>query len=177
MVEQTKKLEREYVIPLRRAWINVPQYERTRKAIKTIKKFIAKHMKVFERNVDNVKLDVYLNNELWFKGRANPPAKVKVKAIREGNIVKVIFAETPQYVRFLKSKHEKMHKKADKSVEKPASQEAKTEQKTEEQKTNEKEKEKAVEEMSIKQAETQQKAQKHITKIKEPRIQRMALKK
>ena len=177
---KTDKLEREYIIPLRRFWLGVPQYERTGRAVKTIKKFIAKHMKVFERNVDNVKLDVYLNNELWFKGRANPPAKVKVKAIREGDIVKVIFAETPQYVRFLKSKHEKMHKKADKPVEKPASQEAKTEhetKKTEEQKTDEKEKEKAVEEMSIKQAETQQKAQKHITKIKEPRIQRMALKK
>ena len=183
MVEQkTTKLEREYIIPLRRAWINVPEYKRTRKAIKTIKIFIARHMKVPERNLDNVKLDVYFNNDVWFRGKASPPSKVKVKAVKEGDIVKVTFASTPAHVNFLKLKHAKFHKEADK---KPSKTESKTEtktevkateQKTEEQKVDEKEKEKAGEQQDIKQASAEAKAEKHTTKVKEPKIQRMAMK-
>jgi large subunit ribosomal protein L31e len=174
-----KILEREYVIPLRRAWQRVPAYERSGRAIKAIKIFIAKHMKVPERDTDKVKLDVYFNNEIWFRGRANPPAKVKVKAKKEGDLVHVTFVHVPEHVKFLKAKHEKRHKKSEKKSsisEKPAEQ-PKEETKTEEQKTDEKEKEKAVEEMNIKQAEQQAKAQKHISKVKAPEIHRMALKK
>ncbi|MBI2632671.1 50S ribosomal protein L31e [Candidatus Pacearchaeota archaeon] len=179
---KTQMLEREYVIPLRRAWLRVPKYERTGKAIKAIKIFIAKHMKVPDRDIEKVKLDVYFNNELWFKGRAHPPAKIKVRAIKDGENIKVNFAETPEYIRFLKSKHDKVKKKAEIKIEekKPDEKEEKIkkeEEKTEEQKTAEQEKEKALEQQQIKQAEQQQKAQKHITKIKEPKIQRMALKK
>ncbi len=183
MAEQTKTLEREYVIPLRREWLNVPQYERSGKAIKTIKKFIAKHMKIPDRDVEKVKLDVYFNNEIWFKGRANPPSKVKVKAMKENDIVKVSFSEIPDYVKFLKARHEKMLKKAEeKVIEKPA-EEVKPEEirevkeKTDQEVQEEKEKGMSVEELNIKQAEAEQKTQKHITKIKEPKIQRMALKK
>lgn len=183
---ETKSLEREYIIPLRRAWLRVPVYERTGRAVKAIKIFIAKHMKVIDRDTDRVKLDPYFNNELWFRGRANPPSKIRVKAKKEGDIVNVTFAETPQYVKFLQAKHLRFHKKAE---EKPAemkeqqaasaeSEAKKTEEPQEEVKiAAEKEKEKAVAEQSIKQAEQQAKAQKHLTRIKEPKIQRMALKK
>ena len=174
----TNKLEREYVIPLRRAWINVPEYKRARKAVMAIKIFIAKHMKVIDRNLDNVKLDVYLNNELWFRGHSKPPARIKVKAVKEGDVVHVKFAETPKHVNFLKLKHAKMHKKTEQK--KPAQAPAKTEvkeEKTEEQKVDEKEKEKAVEQQNIKQAEQDIKAEKHTTKVKEAKINRMALKK
>ena len=109
MAEQSKILEREYTIPLRRFWLNVPEYERTGKAIKVIKKFIAKHMKITDRDTDKVKLDVYFNNELWFKGRRHPPSKIKVKASKEGEIVKVSFVEEPAHVKFLKQKHGKKH--------------------------------------------------------------------
>lgn len=177
----TKILEREYIIPLRRAWLKVPSYERSAKAIKAIKKFIAKHMKVLDRDASKVKLDVYFNNNLWFRGRAHPPSKVKVKAKKEGDIVQVSFVETPKYVEFLKAKHEKMFKEIEKpsSTKVPEVQEAKpvAPEKTEEEKLEEKEKEKAVAEQGIQQAEQQAKAQKHLTKVKEPRIQRMALKK
>lgn len=181
MADTKQVLEREYIIPLRRVWLRVPKYERTGKAIKAIKQFIAKHMKVPDRDIEKVKLDIYFNNELWFRGRAHPPAKIKVRAIKEGDIVKVGFSETPQYVSFLKAKHEKLKKRATekaeekKAEEKPA--EVKAEEKTEEQKVAEQEKEKAVEQQQIKQAEQQQRAEKHITKVKEPKIQRMALKK
>lgn len=183
---KSSALEREYIVPLRRHWLNVPKYERTGKAIKALKNFIAKHMKVIDRDVKKVKLDVYFNNELWFRGRAHPPSKVKVKARKEGDVVHVSFVETPQHIKFLQAKHEKRHKKPGEKPavsahqQQPSSPTEKKEeaQKTEEQKKEEREKEKAVAELKLKEAEQQAKAQKHITKVdtaKHP--QRMALKK
>jgi large subunit ribosomal protein L31e len=170
-------MEREYIIPLRRAWRNVPQYERTGKAIKAIKIFVAKHMKVQDRDVNNVKLDVYFNNEIWFRGRANPPAKIKVKVKKEGELVHVSFAETPKHVTHLKNKNAKLHKAAEKPVEKP-SEEKKEDSRTEEQKTEEAEKEKSVAQAGMKEAKAQAKAEKHVTKVeKAQHPQRMALKK
>jgi len=99
-----KKIEREYVITLRRFWQNVPNYERSGKAIKAIKNFIAKHMKLYDRDLDKIKLDVHMNNEVWFRGRASPPSKIKVKAIKENGIVKVELAELPEHLKFHKEK-------------------------------------------------------------------------
>lgn len=154
-------LEREYTIPLRRFWVNVPKYKRSARAIKAIKEFIAKHMKVTDRDLNKVKLDVYLNNEIWYRGTDNPPSKVKVKAVKSGDDVKVSLFEAPAHVKFLQAKHAKMHKKAEKKEEKT---EAKAEEKTEEQKTDEKEKETAVAEANTKVAEAKVKAEKHTTK-------------
>lgn len=176
---ETQSLEKEYTIPLRKYWLRVPIYKRSGRAIKAIKQFIAKHMRIAERDSSKVKLDIYFNNELWFRGRANPPAKVKVRAVKEGEIVKVTFAEIPEYVSFLKKKHEKLFKKPEKKEIKaePAQPEVKAEEKTEEQKLEEKEKESSVAEQSIKEADKQAKMQKHLTKLKAPKIHRMALKK
>lgn len=174
--KESKKLEREYIIPLRKKFLKAPRYDRSRKAVKAIKQFIAKHMKVEDRDLKKVKLDKYLNNEIWSRGMKKPPAKVKVKAIKEDGIVKVDFVEVPQKVKFARAKHEKLHKAPEKSKETPKAEE-KPEEKTEEEKKDEVEKEKAVEEQNIKQAEIQEKAQKHTIKAKEPGIQRKALKK
>jgi large subunit ribosomal protein L31e len=171
----TKTIEREYVIPLRKHWLKAAKYKRARKAVKAIKQFIAKHMKVPDRDDSKVRLDVYLNNEIWFRGKQNPPAKVKVKAVKEGDIVRVGFAEMPEHIAFLRQKIEKRHTKAEKKVE--IKHPEKTEEKTEEQKTDEKEKEKAVALQHEKQLRQEAKAQKHTIKSNEPKIQRKALKK
>lgn len=160
-----KTLEREYTIPLRRAWLRVPNYERTRKAVKTIKVFIARHMKVTDRDHNKIKLDMYFNNDLWFKGRRHPPSRVTVKAKKEGDIVHVTFAHMPEIVKFTKAKHERLHKKADKKVE--AKETEATPAKTEEQKKEETEKEQAVAQQNIAQAEAAAKADKHVTKSEE----------
>ena len=176
MAETKSNLEREYIIPLRREYMKVPRYERTGKAIKAIKKFIAKHMKVPERDIDKVKIDKYFNNEIWSRGRKSPPAKIRVKARKEGDIIKVDFVEIPEYVKFLKSKNEKFHKKPDvkeakKEIPVPVEQ-------SPEGKKDEVEKEKATEIQNIKQAEQMAKAQKHTTKFeKAKRPTRMALEK
>ena len=173
---KTNTIEREYVIPLRKAFLRVPEYRRAGRAAKTIKIFIAKHMKVPERDVDNVKLDMYLNNEIWFRGKTNPPTKIKVKATKVGDIVKVEFVETPQHVKFLKSKHERMHKEAEKKetkTEAPTTTPEKTE--SSEKKVEEKEKGKAVEQEQIKEAKKEKLTDKHVTKVKEAEIKRTAL--
>ncbi len=171
--------EREFVIPLRREFLKVPYYRRAGRAAKAIKQFIAKHMKVADRDASNVRLDIYLNNEIWCRGRTNPPSKIKVKARREGNIVKVELAEIPQHLKFLKAKHEKLHKAAEKKEErKEEVKEEKTAEDKKEEKTEKKaetEKEKSGEEEQIKEAKMEQKAAKHVSKVKEPEIQRRAM--
>ena len=174
---KTQKVEREYVIPLRRMFVRVPQYERTGKAVKAIRQFIAKHMKIPGRDVSKVKLDVYFNNELWFRGRANPPAKVKVKAIKEGDIVRVEFVEIPQYVKFLQAKHAKLHVVAPTQPKAESKKEVKKpEEKTADQKENEKEKEKATAIEREKEMRADVKAQKHTTPVNETRINKNVLK-
>ena len=63
------ELQREYVVPMRRGFLKVPSYRKAKKAVAVLKQFIAKHMKVEDRDVRKVKLDMYLNEEIWHRGR------------------------------------------------------------------------------------------------------------
>ena len=178
---QSKIIEREYVIPLKKEWVKVPKYKRTAKSIKAIKEFIARHMRIQDRDKDKVKLDVYLNNELWFRGSRHAFNKIKVKVIKDADIVKVLLAEEPDFHKFLKAKQEKIHRKVEKVKEEKQTEktEEKLEEKVleEEKKKAESEKEMAVAEIGEKVAERAAKAEKHLAKGKGPSIQRMALKK
>jgi large subunit ribosomal protein L31e len=178
-------LEREYVIPLRRSWTNTPRYKKSFKSVKTIKEFIARHMRVPDRDLNKVKLDVHLNNEVWFRGSKNPPIKVKVKARKEGDIVFVELAQTPDVVKFNKAKLERRHKEAEKKESPKEKAEDKKEskaedgKKSEEEKKTENEKAKSEEIINEKAAQQEAKVQKHTLggMKKEPKIQRKALKK
>ncbi len=174
MAENKTTIEREYIIPLKSEWRKVPSYKRARKGIVAIKQYIAKHMKVTDRDVKNVKVDIYLNNELWSRGSSYSPPRVKVKAVKQGDIVVVSLVDIPESVRFAKIRQEKRHKKSDKKAE---VKEEKKEEKTVEEKKEESEKGKAVADLNEKLAEQQAKAQKHTTPSKSPEIHRMALKK
>ena len=66
-------MERQYTIPLRSEFQKVPIFLKTRKAVKTIKKFTMRHMKFEEVNIGK-----YLNLKLWERGNTNPPHKVQV---------------------------------------------------------------------------------------------------
>lgn len=112
----TNKIEREYVIPLRSKCKRVPRYKKTNKAIKTIREFLVRHMKIRDRDLSKIKIDKYLNEEIWFRGIKKPPAKIKVKVIKEGEIVKVELFEFPEKLRFKKEREEKRDKKADKKA-------------------------------------------------------------
>ena len=105
--EKKVELEREYVIPLRKEVLKVPAYKRAKKAIRAIKEFLAKHMRVDERDVRKVKIDMYLNNEVWFKGIKKPLMKVKVIARKIDGVVYAELAEIPDVVKYAKARHEK----------------------------------------------------------------------
>lgn len=107
-----QKLEREYIIPLREGFSKVPKYRRAKRAISEIKKFIARHMKIRDRDLDKVRIDRYLNEYVWFRGIKKPPIRIKVKAIKEGEIVRVELSELPTALKFKKQKEEKSETKA-----------------------------------------------------------------
>ena len=54
-------LEREYIVPLRKGWLKVPDYKRANKAVKTLKEFLVKHMKVYDRDLRKIKIEIDLN--------------------------------------------------------------------------------------------------------------------
>lgn len=80
------KIERTYTIPLRANFVKVPKYLRSKRAINHIKAFIVRHLKVEE---ENIRLGRNLNETVWQHGIKNPPGKVKVKAIKDGDKVTV----------------------------------------------------------------------------------------
>ena len=99
-VESKVELEREYVVPLRKGFMNVPHYRRAKKAVKTLKEFMVKHMNVRDGDTRNVKVDINLNNEIWFRGIKKPLHKIKVTAKKVGGIVYVELADIPEVVKF-----------------------------------------------------------------------------
>jgi large subunit ribosomal protein L31e len=175
-------LEREYIVPLRKGFKKVAYYKRARRAVKELVKFIAKHMKVEDRDERKVKIDKYVNQELWFRGIRNPLAKIKVKAIKfDSGIVKVELVDIPEKVKWQIEKEKKLKehtekKKAEKKVEEPV--EPKKEDGVSEEKKMDEDK-KATVEAGLQQANNEAKEMKHETKMKhEPKHKmRMALQK
>jgi len=182
--EPIEKLEREYVIPLRNKWKKVPRYKRVNKAIKAIKEFLVRHMGISGRDLNKVRLDKYLNEFVWARGIRKPPIKIKVRAIKEGDIVRAELFEMPEKMKFKQARLEKREKEAaeiEKKRKKEEKPEEKTEEKreeekapkTEEEKREEKEKAKAGEEAGKEQARKEAKRTKHQTKVsKQPKRQR-----
>ncbi len=171
---------KEYVIPLRKSWNRVPRYKRANKAIKTIKEFLARHMKLRERDLNKIKIDRYLNEFIWFKGIRKPPARVRVKAVKEGDIVKAELSEMPEKLKFKKARLEKREIKAEEFVsgKKEKLKEIKAPEKTEEEKKEEREKAMAGEEAMKKLEKEAAKRTKHMAKekTKQPKhLQRKAL--
>ena len=114
---KSEKIEREYTIPLREKVRVVPRYKKTNKAVKTVKEFLAQHMKIRDRDLNKIKIDKYLNEALWFRGIRKPPYKIKVKAIKDGEIVRAELAEFPDNLKFKKAREEKMLQKMKELIE------------------------------------------------------------
>ena len=161
--EMKVELEREYVVPLKRDSLNVPQYRRAKKAVKTLKEFLARHMKVENRDLRKVKIDIYLNNELWFRGIKKPASKIKVRAVKKDGVVYAELAEVPESVKFTKAWAEKRDAVAGKAKVK-APKAAPEVKKTEEEKVEEKEDVKAGAELDAKVEKAMVKTQKHTAK-------------
>jgi len=188
--EKTEKIEREYVIPLREKGRVVPIYKKTPKAVKTIKEFLTRHMKIYDRDLNKIKIDGYLNEAIWKRGIKNPPHKIKVKAIREGDIVRVELVDFPENLKFKKLRNEKQEQKAKaiaegkkKILEKAKEEVEKTKEEVQmekaEEKKEESEKKAAVVEAGKEIEKAAARQIKHQTggKEKAPTIKRVALKK
>jgi len=162
----TAELTREYIVPLRKQSNKVPRYKRAKKAVKALKEFIAKHMRVENRDLNRVKVDIHLNNEIWFRGIKKPANKIKVKAVKREGIVTVTLAETPEIIKYKIQKLEKRKAKAKKTKKKEKAEKKSEEkpEKSEEKKTDEKEKEKASVEAGLEKQKQQAKELKHTAK-------------
>ncbi len=114
---KTEKIEREYVIPLRKKVKVVPRYKKTNKAVKTVKEFLARHMKIRDRDLKKIKIDKYLNEALWFRGIRKPPHKIKVKAVKEGEIVRAELSDMPEKLKFKKAREERKLREAKEMLE------------------------------------------------------------
>lgn len=87
--------ERVYTIPLRRAWI-MPPNKRAPRAVRIMKTFIQRHMKVGEGAIKEegeeeggkIIISNEVNEEIWRRGIENPPRKLRIRAARdeEGNV-------------------------------------------------------------------------------------------
>lgn len=160
--EDKKEFTREYVVPLKKGSLNVPRYRRAKKAIKTLKEFLAQHMKVRDRDLNKIKIDINLNNEIWFRGIKKPHNKIKVKAKKVGDIVYAELAEIPKVVEYKIKRQEKI--KA--ANVKPETKKAKKAEESKDgvtEKKEEKEDEKATTQANQQLAKEQSKVQKHST--------------
>lgn len=72
--------ERTYTVPLRSGFRNAPKYKRSNKAMRTLKAFVAKHMKV---DIENVRIGQHLNDRIWENGIRNPPPRVTINVKTE----------------------------------------------------------------------------------------------
>lgn len=167
--ENNNHIEREYIIPLRKRWKIVPRYKRTNKAVKAVKEFLVRHMKIRDKDLDKIKIDKRLNELLWSRGIKNPPSKIKVKAVKEGDIVRVEASEMPDKIRFKKEREEKI-KQQGKEKAKKKKEEKELNEKPQEQdlekKKEEKEDKAAVVEAGKEIEKAEAKKAKHETKTK-----------
>ena len=90
--------ERFYTIPLGKAWISTRK-KRAPRAIRIVKSFILKHMKVRteadeEEDAERLVIDNEVNEKLWSRGIEKPPRKIRVRVIKnKEGVVTVLLAE------------------------------------------------------------------------------------
>ena len=90
LLDEEIEKEELYTIPFRDVK-HAPRKKRTVRAIKILKHYIKRHMKV---NPIDIKIDPELNEELWKQGIEKPPRKIRVRAVKDiEGIVEVYLAK------------------------------------------------------------------------------------
>jgi large subunit ribosomal protein L31e len=80
--------ERIYTIPLRRAWI-APRKKRAPRAVRIVKSFVQRHMKVEpevkgeEEEEGRLVVSNEVNERLWSRGIEKPPRNIRVRAVKD----------------------------------------------------------------------------------------------
>lgn len=105
-VKKPKKKEMEeiveekiYTIPLGRAWIS-PRKKRAPRAIRLIKSFLQRHMKIkieaeeMEEEAERLVISNEVNEKIWNRGIEKPPRKIRVRAVKDKEgVITVYLAE------------------------------------------------------------------------------------
>ena len=103
MAEETERI---YVIPLKKKGYTSSRAAPT--AMKRVKQYLTKHMKVDE---SNVWIDESLNKAIWSRGKYKMPSKIRVKAVRfEDGVVEAYLPE----LEFTKSRREILQEEREK---------------------------------------------------------------
>ncbi len=87
--------ERIYTVPLGKCWI-VPPNKRAPKAMRIIRSFVVKHMKLEQRKAEGEEeeeakrlvISNDVNERVWMRGIEKPPRKIRIRAAKdkEGNV-------------------------------------------------------------------------------------------
>ena len=102
--------ERIFTIPLKKAF-RVPRTKRAKKAIKVIREFLKRHMKV--ERLEDVVIGKSINEAVWKRGIQKPPRRIRVHAVvYEGKV----YAELLGVDIILPSKKEEGKEEAKKEV-------------------------------------------------------------
>lgn len=75
--EEEIQEERIYVVPLAKDYAKAPNWNRTKRAVKTLRKFVTRHMKP-----EALYLSQEVNERLWENGIKNPPRKIRVRVTK-----------------------------------------------------------------------------------------------
>jgi large subunit ribosomal protein L31e len=101
-----EELERIYIIPLRKNGYNQSKAAPT--AIKRVKHFLTRHMKVEE---EKIWIDDSLNKAIWAQGKFKMPNKIRVKAVKfDDGVVEAYLPE----LEFKKSRRELLKEEREK---------------------------------------------------------------
>jgi large subunit ribosomal protein L31e len=91
--------ERIYTIPLSRAWISPPK-RRAPRAVRIVKSFIQKHMKIKTEaeeegeEPEKLVLSNEVNQKIWSRGIREPPRNIRVRAVKDKEgVITVYLAE------------------------------------------------------------------------------------
>jgi len=106
----TEKLERTYIIPVRKDTIKVERWRRAKRAMNFIRAFMKRHMKS-----DNIKMGQELNEFVWARGGKYVPNKVEIYAVKEDGIVRMNLKGAP--LPKIGEKEENEKKKEEKKIE------------------------------------------------------------
>ena len=102
-----EEIERIYVIPLRKK-IGFKSSKAAPTAVKRVRKYLTRHMKVEEKNIW---IDDSLNTALWRYGKYKMPSKIRVKAVKfEDGVVEAYLPE----LEFKKSRRELLKEEREK---------------------------------------------------------------
>lgn len=144
-------MERIYVIPLREAKYG-PSSKAAPRAIKKIKEFLSRHLKV---DLEKIWIDESVNHAIWSRGKYKIPSKIRVRAVRfddgvvEVSLPEIEFRSFREEIKAVKEAKKPILKKEEEVSEETTEEEKEEVEKTEEVKEEKEEIKKETEEREM----------------------------